>query len=74
MSISLNVTLVDNITRGMLIARGQMREAGRSIYVSSCGIEDSDGNSLAAGAVVGRYERVSHLPKGIAAEHRTADL
>ena len=65
MTVSLNVTLVDNIREGVLIARARVRKSGKTIFVSSCDVEDGDGNLLATGEVVGKYSRGSHLPEGV---------
>ena len=65
MTVSLNVNLVGNISDGILIARARVRKAGKTIFVSSCDVEDGDGNLLATGEVVGRYGRGSHLAEGI---------
>ena len=67
MTISLNVNLVGNIGDGVLITKARVRKAGKTIFVSSCDVEDGDGNLLATGEVVGRYGRGSHLPEGIEA-------
>ena len=65
MTVSLNVNLVGNIGDGNLIAKARVRKAGKTIFVSSCDVEDGDGNLLATGEVVGRYGRGSHLAEGI---------
>ena len=65
MTVSLNVNLVGNISDGILIARARVRKAGKTIFVSSCDVEDGYGNLLATGEVVGRYGRGSHLAEGI---------
>ena len=64
-TVSLNVTFVGNIGEGVLIARARIRKAGKTIFVSSCDVEDGDGNLLATGEVVGRYGYGSHLPEGV---------
>ena len=51
---------------------GRVRKAGKTIFVSSCDVTDSDGNLLATGEVVGRYGPGSHLSEGIEAPS-TAD-
>ena len=65
MTVSLNVNLLGNIGEGVLIAKARIRKAGKTIFVSSCDVEDGDGNLLATGEVVGRYSRGSHLPEGV---------
>ena len=65
MTISLNVNLVGNVSKGVLIASGRVRKAGKTVFVSSCDVHDGDGNLLATGEVVGRYSRGSHRPEGI---------
>ena len=72
MTVSLNVNLVGNIGDGVLIANARVRKAGKTIFVSSCDVTDSDGNLLATGEVVGRYGPGSHLSEGIEAPS-TAD-
>ena len=67
MTVSLNVNLVGNIGDGVLIANARVRKAGKTIFVSSCDVTDSDGNLLATGEVVGRYGPGSHLSEGIEA-------
>ena len=65
MTVSLNVNLVGNIGKGLLIAEARVRKAGKTIFVSSCDVHDGEGNLLATGEVVGRYGRGSHPPEGI---------
>lgn len=67
MTVSLNVNLVGNIGEGVLIAKARVRKAGKTIFVSSCDVEDEEGNLLATGEVVGRYGRGSHVAEGIEA-------
>ncbi len=73
LTISLNVNLVGNVKEGVLITKAKVRKAGRTIFVSSCDVEDSNGNLLATGEVVCRYSRDNHLPGGISEDLNIAD-
>ena len=66
-TVSLNVNLVGNIGKGLLVAEARVRKSGKTIFVSSCDVHDGEGNLLATGEVVGRYGRGSHPPEGISA-------
>tara|TARA_R110000868_G_scaffold43803_6_gene146959 strand:+ start:841 stop:1308 length:468 start_codon:yes stop_codon:yes gene_type:complete len=68
MTISLNVNLVGSATEGTLVTTARVRKAGKTIFVASCDVHDTDGNLLATGEVVGRYGRGSHLPEGVPAD------
>ena len=67
MTVSLNINLVGHIGEGVLITNARVRKAGKTIFVSSFDVTDSNGHLLATGEVVGRYGPGSHLSEGIEA-------
>ena len=44
LTILLNINLVRNVKEGVLITKAKVRKAGKTIFMSSCDVEDGNGN------------------------------
>ena len=72
-TLSLNISFTGRVAYGILRVRGQLRRAGRQIYFASTEIFDADGQLVAFGDAVNRYQRGSELEQGIPLENNDGE-